>query len=195
MDDFDVIETANGEWDETLEITSKGNFKASIPNIEIILRNDPNLKGKIAFNEFTKQIECLGKTPWNKESRYRQWQDGDDSALRSYIEKVYEIHHSGKTKDAIISVAIQNAYHPVRNYLNGLTWDGEPRLERLFIKYLGVEDTEVNRTTTRKALTAGVARVMEPGCKFDYMLTLYGPQGVGKSAILKSLAVLGSQTV
>lgn len=187
MDDFDVIETANDEWDETLEITSKGNFKASIPNIEIILRNDPNLKGKIAFNEFTKQIECLGKTPWNKENRHRQWQDGDDSALRSYIEKVYEIHHSGKTKDAIISVAIQNAYHPVRNYLNGLTWDGEPRLERLFIKYLGVEDTEVNRTTTRKALTAGVARVMEPGCKFDYMLTLYGPQGVGKSAILKKL--------
>lgn len=187
MDDFDVIETANDEWDETLEITSKGNFKASIPNIEIILRNDPNLKGKIAFNEFTKQIECLGKTPWNKENRHRQWQDGDDSALRSYIEKVYEIHHSGKTKDAIISVAIQNAYHPVRNYLNGLTWDGEPRLERLFIMYLGVEDTEVNRTTTRKALTAGVARVMEPGCKFDYMLTLYGPQGVGKSAILKKL--------
>lgn len=187
MDDFDVIETANDEWDETLEITSKGNFKASIPNIEIILRNDPNLKGKIAFNEFTKQIECLGKTPWNKESRHRQWQDGDDSALRSYIEKVYEIHHSGKTKDAIISVAIQNAYHPVRNYLNSLTWDGEPRLERLFIKYLGVEDTEVNRTTTRKALTAGVTRVMEPGCKFDYMLTLYGPQGVGKSAILKKL--------
>ena len=61
MDDFDGIETANDEWDETLEITSKGNFKASIPNIEIILRNDPNLKGKIAFNEFTKQIECLGK--------------------------------------------------------------------------------------------------------------------------------------
>lgn len=175
MDDFDVIETANDEWDETLEITSKGNFKASIPNIEIILRNDPNLKGKIAFNEFTKQIECLGKTPWNKESRHRQWQDGDDSALRSYIEKVYEIHHSGKTKDAIISVAIQNAYHPVRNYLNSLTWDGEPRLERLFIKYLGVEDTEVNRTTTRKALTAGVTRVMEPGCKFDYMLTLLWP--------------------
>lgn len=66
MDDFDVIEASNDEWDETLEITSKGNFKASIPNIEIILRNDPNLKGKIAFNEFTKQIECLGKTPWNK---------------------------------------------------------------------------------------------------------------------------------
>ena len=98
MDDFDGIETANDEWDETLEITSKGNFKASIPNIEIILRNDPNLKGKIAFNEFTKQIECLGKTPWNKESRHRQWQDGDDSALRSYIEKCMKFIIPAKQK-------------------------------------------------------------------------------------------------
>ncbi|MFU0768938.1 virulence-associated E family protein [Staphylococcus pasteuri] len=187
MDDFDAIETDNDEWDETLEITSKGNFKASIPNIEIILRNDPNLKKKISFNEFTKQIECLGKLPWNKETKIRQWQDGDDSSLRGYIERVYDIHHSGKTKDAIISIAIQNSYHPVRNYLNQLEWDGQPRLERLFIKYLGVEDTEVNRTATRKTLTAGVARIMQPGCKFDYMTTLYGPQGVGKSALLKRL--------
>ncbi|MEB7433330.1 virulence-associated E family protein [Staphylococcus pasteuri] len=187
MDDFDAIETDNDEWDETLEITSKGNFKASIPNIEIILRNDPNLKKKISFNEFTKQIECLGKLPWNKETKIRQWQDGDDSSLRGYIERVYDIHHSGKTKDAIISIAIQNSYHPVRNYLNQLEWDGQPRLECLFIKYLGVEDTEVNRTATRKTLTAGVARIMQPGCKFDYMTTLYGPQGVGKSALLKRL--------
>ncbi|MBO8687569.1 hypothetical protein INN85_13735, partial [Staphylococcus aureus] len=75
-------------------------------------------------NEFTKQIECLGKMPWNTNFKIRQWQDGDDSSLRSYIEKIYDIHHSGKTKDAIISVAIQNAYHPVRDYLNKISWDG-----------------------------------------------------------------------
>jgi len=191
FEDFDTIENdgidMNAEWNETLEITAKGAFKSSIPNIEIILRNDPNLKSKVAFNAFTKQIECLGKTPWNSENKKRQWQDGDDSSLRSYIEKVYDIHHSGKTKDAIVSVAIQNQYHPVKDYLKGLKWDGRTRLERVFIKYLGVEDTVVNRTITRKALTAGVARIMEPGCKFDYMLTLYGPQGVGKSALLKKL--------
>ena len=189
FEDFDTVESedVNEEWDEALEITAKGEFKATIPNVEIILRNDPHLKGKIAFNEFTKQIECLGSTPWHKETKKRQWQDGDDSSLRSYVEKVYGIHHSGKTKDAIISVSLQNAYHPVRDYLKGLTWDGKPRLEQIFIKYLGVENTEVNRVATRKALTAGVARIMEPGCKFDYMLTLYGPQGVGKSALLKKL--------
>lgn len=190
MEDFDEIgnsNDANEEWGETLEINSKGEFKATIPNVEIILRNDPNLKGKLAFNEFTKQIECLGSTPWHKANATRQWEDGDDSSLRSYIEKVYGIHHSGKTKDAIISVSIQNSYHPVRDYLKRLTWDGVPRIEQLFIKYLGVENTEVNRVATRKALTAAVARIMKPGCKFDYMLTLFGPQGVGKSALLKKL--------
>lgn len=189
FEDFDTIESkdVNEEWDEALEINSKGEFKATIPNVEIILRNDPNLKGKLAFNEFTKQIECLRATPWHKVNKIRQWEDGDDSSLRSYVEKVYGIHHSGKTKDAIISVSIQNGYHPVRDYLKSLTWDGKHRLEHLFIKYLGVENSEVNRVATRKALTAGVARIMEPGCKFDYMLTLYGPQGVGKSALLKKL--------
>lgn len=190
-DDFDVIETEdieqNTNWDETLEINSKGEFKATIPNVEIILRNDPNLKGKLAFNEFTKQIECLGSVPWHKTNQIRQWEDGDDSSLRSYVEKVYGIHHTGKTKDAIISVSIQNGHHPVRDYLNNLAWDGKSRLEKVFIKYLGVENNEVNRMITRKALTAGVARIMSPGCKFDYMITLYGPQGVGKSALLKKL--------
>lgn len=145
MQDFDEIVNSDDAWSETLEITSKGTFKASIPNIEIILRNDPNLKGKIAFNEFTKQIECLGKVPWNTNFKTRQWQDGDDSSLRSYIEKIYDIHHSGKTKDAIISVAMQNAYHPVRDYLspNSLQdlWaqvyliDRGERLESSFSRY------------------------------------------------------------
>ena len=71
MQDFDEIVNSDDAWSETLEITSKGTFKASIPNIEIILRNDPNLKGKIAFNEFTKQIECLGKVPWNTNFKTR----------------------------------------------------------------------------------------------------------------------------
>ncbi|EJD5654349.1 virulence-associated E family protein [Staphylococcus pseudintermedius] len=187
MEDFDEVDVDLSSWRGNLEVNANGDFKATIPNIENILCNDPNLKGKIVFNEFTKQIECTGRVPWNKNTKIRQWQDADDSALRGYLEKIYEIHHAGKTKDAIISVALQNAYHPVRDYLNTLVWDGVSRLERLFIKYLGVDDTEVNRVVTRKTLIAAVARVMNPGCKFDYMLTLYGRQGVGKSAILKKL--------
>ena len=72
--------------------------------------------------------------------------------------------------DAVQACASDQAYHPVRDYLNGLTWDGTARLDRLFIDYLGAEDSEYVRAVTRKAFTAAVARIMRPGCKYDTML-------------------------
>lgn len=104
MQDFDEIENGDDVWSETLEITSKGAFKASIPNIEIILRNDPNLKGKIAFNEFTKQIECLGKMPWNNKPTHQvseyifNWELRDGSEEKIY-EQIEDICLSMKAKD------------------------------------------------------------------------------------------------
>lgn len=76
----------------------------------------------------------------------------------------------------------------MRDYLNSLKWDGVKRLERLFVEYLGSEDSEYTRTITRKTLVAAVARIFNPGCKFDQMLTLVGKQGIGKSYIIKKLA-------
>jgi predicted P-loop ATPase len=85
-------------------------------------------------------------------------------------------------------VAQQHSFHPVRDYLNGCTWDGVPRVETLLIDYLGAEDNEYTRAVTRKALVAAVARVFRPGVKFDYMLTIRGTQGIGKSALIAKLA-------
>ena len=84
-------------------------------------------------------------------------------------------------------IAGENAFHPVRDYLNGCTWDGVPRVETLLIDYLGAEDTPYTRAVTRKTLVAAVARIYRPGCKFDYMLTLRGRQGLGKSALIAKL--------
>ena len=77
--------------------------------------------------------------------------------------------------------------HPVREYLEDLTWDGTPRADTIFIDYLGAEDTEYTRTVTRKALIGAVARVMQPGCKHDHILVLVGPQGCRKSTTLAKL--------
>ena len=63
-----------------------------------------------------------------------------------------------------------NAFHPVRDYLNGLVWDGTPRVEALLIDYLGAADSPYTRTVTRMTLAAAVARIFEPGCKFDICL-------------------------
>ena len=107
--------------------------------------------------------------------------------MRHYIEAVYEISGPSKINDALAIVQEKHRFHPIRDYLDSLSWDGLPRLDTLLIDYLGAEDTEYVRTVTRKAFTAAVARIYQPGGKFDYMIVLVGPQGIGKSLILKLL--------
>jgi predicted P-loop ATPase len=90
--------------------------------------------------------------------------------------------------DALRLECLDNSFDPVLDYLNGLVWDEVPRLDKWLITYCGAEDTVLNRAFGRKTLIAGVRRVRSPGCKFDYMLVLEGPQGQGKSSLLAILA-------
>lgn len=90
--------------------------------------------------------------------------------------------------DAVSSVARANTIHPVRDFLKSLEWDGVERLDTLLVDYLGAEDCPYTRAVTRKAFTASVARIMRPGCKFDYVLTLAGPQGRGKSTLINKMS-------
>ena len=82
----------------------------------------------------------------------------------------------------------KHSFNEIADYLNNLNWDGTPRLDTLFIDYLGTADTEYVRTVTRKAFTAAVTRAMRPGTKFDEMLVLSGPQGIGKSTLLDKMS-------
>ena len=89
---------------------------------------------------------------------------------------------------AVTKVADDRAYHPLRAYLAGLPeWDGSPRVDTLLIDYLGATDNAYIRAVTRKTLCAAAARVYSPGCKFDTILVLNGPQGIGKSTLIAKL--------
>lgn len=91
--------------------------------------------------------------------------------------------------EAVLSVVRENPFHPVRNYLDSLKWDGVPRIDTLFIKYAGAKDTAYVRAIGAKALIAAVRRVRQPGCKFDNVVVLESPeQGRGKSTFIKLLA-------
>lgn len=90
--------------------------------------------------------------------------------------------------DALYTLAIKNSFDPVREYLDGLVWDGVERLDDWVVQYLGVEDTELARAIGRKALLAAVRRVRSPGVKFDAIVDLEGPEGIGKSSAIKILA-------
>jgi predicted P-loop ATPase len=190
-DDFDVLpeetEAEPDAWKEKLKITDKGTLAQTIENVVTILRYDPKLAGALALNEMEHNIVVKSSLPWRKVTGVSQWVDADDAALRFYLERVYGIASKDKIFDAVNVVAGENKFHPVRDYLASCTWDGVQRVETLLIDYLGAEDNAYTRAVTRKALVAAVARVYRPGCKFDYMLTLRGRQGLGKSALIAKL--------
>ncbi|MDF2902390.1 MAG: hypothetical protein K0S25_28 [Bacillus sp. (in: firmicutes)] len=183
-EDFEVEK----DWLEELEYNKNGTKLLSTrENILLILENDPNLAGKIAINEFSHRAVIKEKLPWANTSANSPWSDQDDSALKHYLEKIYEINSPTKVHDSFQVLLKKHRFHPVRDYLEGLVWDGVPRLDTVFIDYLGADDTKYTRAVTRKSLTAAVARIMVPGIKFDYMLTMVGTQGLGKSYILTKL--------
>lgn len=180
-------EEEDDSWALELEPAGKNGYASTINNCKLILEHDRNLKGKIALNEFTKKYKLFGVTPWSKEDAEKDWSDADDAGLRHYLEKGYGIKGKSSIEDAWTLVAQQNKYHPVKDYLNDLVWDGKKRIETLLIDYLGAEDTEYVRMVTKKALVAAVARIFVPGIKYDTMLVLVGKQGCGKSQIIKRL--------
>ena len=177
----------NEDWRAKLKVTEKGVIASTIENVVIILNGDPAFVGRIGFNEMSHNTVALGPLPWCKSQGERQWSDADDSDLRYYLERVYGLSGKDKIFDAVNVVAQANKFHPVRDYLDSCEWDGVPRVETLLIDYLGAEDNAYTRAVTRKTLVAAVARIYKPGCKFDYMLTLRGRQGLGKSAIIGKL--------
>lgn len=186
--DLEDEQEEDDSWQADLSVDKRGNIFSTINNIVLILNNDPFLKGKIALNSFEKREVVLGNLPWRKiTANTRYLTDTDDAALRHYIEKRYEITGVQKIKDAMDIVCMQHAFHPVRNYLDGLQWDGIPRVDTLFIDFMGVRDSAYTRAVSRKALVAAVNRIYRPGCKFDYVLVLVGKQGQKKSSMFDKL--------
>ena len=186
-DDFKEENKGNNDWLVKLDVDKKGKIKPTLSNLVEIFRNDVSLKG-ISYNEQTYNIDVKNKNklPWNRVKD--GWSDVDMSALKVYIEKKYYIWSPAKIKDALNTVILERTFHPVREYFEKLPkWDGVKRVETLLIDYLGAKDSKYVRAVTRKTLVAGVARIYEPGVKYDSVLVLTGAQGVGKSMLLSKL--------
>ena len=180
-----LVET---DWMAQLKITEKGGIAQTIDNIVIILEHDPSLVGRIAYNEMSHNVVLISGTPWHEVKGEAQWTDTDDANLRYYLERTYGISGKDKIFDAVNVVANKHKYHPVRDYLDSCDWDGVPRVDELLIKYLGADDTPYTRAVTRKTLAGAVARIYNPGVKFDYMLVLRSAQqGIGKTSLVKLL--------
>lgn len=160
----------------------------TVKNCETIFKYDRAFRG-IALNLLSNRIDVLPENPVPWERREGSWTDTDDAQLFTYVGKTYIEFPRAWINDQKLIVAESHAFHPIKQYLEALpVWDGTPRLDTLFIDYLGAEDTIYTREVTAKMLTAAVMRIYEPGCKFDPMLVLSGPPGIGKSSIISWLA-------
>lgn len=174
------------EWMKELEMDGK-TIKSIAPNFSLIFDNDPRLQGKFKYNAFTHREYITGTVPWRKVTEWVNVEDRDLAGIRSYIESVYGMSAPQKLDDALTLEIHRHAFHPVKEYLASVKWDGVPRIDRLLIDFMGAKDTLYTREVIRKTLLGAVARVMTPGVKFDQMLVLVGPQGCGKSTFVAKL--------
>lgn len=179
-------------WKDSIQYSADG-MKAlsTLSNIILILRNDKELKFKIFKDIFSSRILVRDGVPWDKkfETPDRIWTDTDDAGLRWYLESNYGITSTNKIIDGVNLIAEENAENKVATRLQSTQWDGEKRIETLFIDYLGCEDNVYTREVSEKSLVAAVRRAIYGGVKWDNMPILIGPQGVGKSTFLKILGM------
>ncbi len=189
--EFNQPPEETADWMSMLQISPQsGAVAKTTDNVYIILTHDPLLRDKIIFDEFSGLVLTVGSLPWNdKSSERRRWNDTDDAGLRRYLEKTYAITGKDRILDALALAVQDKAVDELKEYLTSVQWDGVGRLESFFIDYLGAEDTPYVRTCTRKFFVAAVARVFCPGCKFDNMPILGGPQGIGKSTAIRKMGL------
>ena len=168
-----------GDVESRLRLSVYGDPVKSMSNYAIILRHDPRWAGMVRYNELAGSV-------------YVDDAPVTDPVLLRIAEQIDETYRMPNGDDllakALRLVAEENRYHPVRDYLSGLTWDGEPRISTMLGRYFGAPDLPHVRAIGFRWLISCVARAMNPGCKVDTMLVLVGAQGAGKSTGAKVLA-------
>lgn len=178
---------ADNSWVTELEANTKGEYVSSANNLNIVFQNDQYLKGAFRLNVFDNKRYVVKSLPWRKVEGIELLRDVDYSGVRNYVECVYGIVSNQKVDDTLSLEFEKHKFHPIVDYLESLTWDGINRVDNLLIDYFGAEDNAYSRAAIRKTLCAAVARVFEPGVKFDTALILVGDQGTYKSTFVKKL--------
>ena len=170
-----------------LATTEKGGVRNSIKNCLMVFQHDPLLSGVIAYNLLTDRTDVVKPIGYDR-SPSASMTDTDMKYIRLYLEENYDLTSEKKIIDAADLAAHQNSYHPIRDFLNSLTWDGTERIRYCLHHFLGAEADEYTFQALRLFLLGAIHRAFRPGCKFEVMLCLVGGQGAGKSTFFRLLA-------
>ena len=174
------------EIKEGLETTEKGGVRQSIRNCLTVFQRDPLLSGAIAYNILTDRKDIIKPIGFHRESTALN--DTDMKYLLLYLEETYGLTNEKKIDNAIGIVANENKYHPIRDYLNTLVWDGTERIRFCLRHFLGADADDYTYEALKLFLLGAISRAFQPGCKFEIMLCLVGGQGAGKSTFFRLLA-------
>lgn len=187
-----LVETPPDRWKDRLLRNSSGPQPISY-NVKLIVENDFRLAGAVRHCTFSQRVTRHRALPWSSDVD-SEWGASDTLALRHWLADNYGFEPGKEAAvDGISGAAYARPYHPVREYLDALEWDGTPRLDMLLYRYFGADDNNDGETAYYLQrigawwMQAAVQRVFEPGCKFDYVLILEGEQGIGKSSALRVL--------
>lgn len=190
-EDFDGINydaNTGTDWQDKLSLDNKGNVLNTLNNLRIIILNDEVLRG-VRYDQFARGDVTEPHSLKNADGS-RGVNDEVLGKIALHIEARYNIRITPKKVNELLSAtAAERGFNPVREFITSTEWDGRKRVDTLLIDYLGATDNAANREVTRKWIVAAVARVFNPGCAFQNVLTLTGPQGIGKSSFLRILAV------
>lgn len=179
--------TRGANYDALLIQTKEGTPRAILANAITALKLDLDWEGVLAFNEFSLYAVAKKPTPWRKAIN-STWADHDDIKTAEWLQHRGILITPKTAAEAVQAVAKENSFHPVKDYLNGLTWDQKPRLDSWLSTYLGVDKTPFSQAVGSRWLISAIARIFRPGVQVDYTLLLEGPQGIRKSTALRTLA-------
>ena len=183
------------QWRANLARGDKGQTLATLGNITMALRHDEVLRDMLAYDAFTERTVITRPPPIANEGDDPQpgpypriWEAQDETLIAAYLQLTLTSSIAVKNVTlAMVAAATARRFHPVIDYLDGLTWDRKPRLDIWLSAAFAAADTPYTRAVAAKVLIAAVRRVRQPGVKFDVMMVLEGKQGLGKSRALKSL--------
>jgi predicted P-loop ATPase len=177
-------------WRATLKVTNTNEPRAMLANAIIALRDAPDWQGVLAHDEFALRTLAQSPPPWcrgmNGAWRESEWTDYDDTRAAEWLQRNDIRVTSAVAAEAAQAVAKMRSFHPVRNYLADLRWDGKQRIASFARTCLDADDTPYHATAVKCMFVSGVARIMSPGCQADITVILEGAQGLGKSTLLRS---------
>jgi predicted P-loop ATPase len=180
----------NPEWRKELSVSERGQPTPLLANAITVLRNSHQWRGVILLDEFSSELLLAESPPWKDKKapwRTRPWEPNDDIQTANWLQREGIAVNVSVAAQAVSAVSEDRKFHPVIDYLNGLKWDGIPRLNTWVSKYLGGAATAYHTEIGRCSLIAAIARIRKPGCKVDTIPIMEGAQGSGKSTALRVL--------